>query len=1051
MTKAVMIAPIALGLLFAIWRLRPGKQLFERWLFPFWIFLAALPAAYVLLITLELVRESHVRILRPSFAITSLVAMAFVAHRMLVSRLLLGPWRRRLVDLFVSITTLSLSLLVMGVEVGRPIDRLTVIVAIDRSRSIDMVSGAADLITKELALAEEGMREEDGIAIVAFGANANTEQPARQKRDPKSAQEANVSRDGTDLDAALRRALSEVPVDSGARIVLVTDGVATRGDVMSGGAASLAAQVPVDVLPLIQAETAELRVVSVRVPQLGDTGESVDLAVVTKASEETRAEVRIKRDGQLIKKSEVLIPKGEDVLRVREKLGEAGLHRYDVELTPLTDDRDSSPEDNAGSAFVRVRGRASALLIEGDGREAAAFIESALSKSDIVVDVVGGAGVPADLAGFAAYDLVILSDVPASALSTIQISALATYVRDFGGGLLLMGGDRGLGPGGYGKSPIEEVSPVSFDLKQDQRRASLAQVIAIDISGSMAARVGERTKLELANEAASRSAVLLGLNDRLGVEHVDTQVHWTVPLGPVSDSAAIGDAIRSMPVGGGGILVPITLIEGYAALRKEQSNIKHVLLFADGADAEDMPEALPLTTAALADGITTSVVSLGQGGDVPALEEMSRLGKGRFYLIEDATRLPAVFAQETILAARSALYEEPFRVSLASPGAVAASIAWDEAPELLGYVVSIPKPRASIHVTGPESDPVLATWSVGVGRSGVFTSDLKGRWGQAWTTWPGAAKLVVQTSRDLLRRADDEKVRTQATISNGNLHVRSSALGNDGRAANFRRLQAKIVGPDGVEKVIGLDPSGAGSYVASLPVDRPGTYMVLTSDAQTGELLGATGAVMTRGEELRVTGSDEIVLERVAAFTGGVRRSTLEGIYADRPRLRFAYRDITALLVMIAAASLFLMVASRKLGIPEGLVDWIKGTGATATEEAPAASLEKRPVATLNALRSAKQGPKPKPKPKPAPPEPTGAQVPPTDAPTAASPPEPARVRAPQRVVGLHPIAQPAPRPNPQPPLAAPLKQKDTTPDGAPKKASTAELLAAKKRGKPPT
>src|SRR5439155_17203354 len=112
----------------------------------------------------------------------------------------------------------------------------------------------------------------------------------------------------------------------------------------------------------------------------------------------------------------------------------------------------------------------------------------------------------------------------------------------------LMGGDKGLGPGGYARTPLEEISPVSFDIKQERRRASLSEVIGIDISGSMGAKAGSNTKLELANEAAARSASLLGAGDRLGVEHVDTSVHWSVVLGPVVNKGAIDKAIRSMGV-----------------------------------------------------------------------------------------------------------------------------------------------------------------------------------------------------------------------------------------------------------------------------------------------------------------------------------------------------------------------------------------------------------------------------------------------------------------------------------------------------------------------
>lgn len=1041
-------AALTLGIVFG-WRAR--ALLLGRPFVAAALLIGAAPGVYVAGVWLGLWREAFVRIERPWLASASLGATLLVAHLIVGGGARTDRLRRQLGDLFLSIATLALAFIVMGLELGRPTDRLTVIVAVDRSRSVELVPNADELVRRELLLAEESMLETDQLAVVVFGSDATTEQPPRSKSEPRTAQEATVARDGTDLDAALRRALAEVPADSGARIVLVSDGVATRGDVMAGAAGALGAQVPIDVLPLVQEPRNEISIVSVRAPSNGDTGEAADLAIVTRASEETPVEVRVKRNGQLIRKGEVVLPKGEDVLRLREKLGDAGLHRYDVEITAKELGADLTPEDNAGAAFVRVRGRASALILEGDGPAAAAFVANVLEKADFRVEVAGAAAVPSDLAGFAAFDLVILSDVPASALATSQIDALAAYVRETGGGLLILGGDRGLGPGGFGKTPLEEVSPVSFDLKQDQRRASLSQVIGIDISGSMAAQVAGKTKLELANDAAARSAELLGLNDRLGVEHVDTEVYWTVPLSPVVNPEAIGTAIRSMPVGGGGILVPITLREGYAALRQERTNIKHLLLFADGSDAEQMDEAKPLTVAALSEGITTSVVALGQGQDVPALEEMSRLGKGRFYLIEDAGRLPAVFAQETILAARSALFEEPFDVSLKSPGAVAGGIDFEQAPQLLGYVVTLPKSRASIHLTGPEGDPILATWSVGVGRAGVFASDLKGRWGSAWTDWSGAARLLIQLARDLVRRADDDKVRSSATISDGRLQVQAAVLDAKGRASSFQRLQAKLLGPEGFERTLPLEASGAGTYLGNVPVEKTGSYVVLVSNSTTGELLSTTGAVMSRGEELRLTGSDLGALGRVADFTGGLSRASLEGVFELRPRTRHAYQDVSDALAILAAASVLALVASRKLGIPEAWVDaWRTFRSASHTLAPASAPATRAPAATLAALRSIKTRPgspealrSPPPQAPPAAPTASGAGLPPKGSATAAA----VRKPAPDARSAPDPRPAPNPRPAPAPPAATPPP---ATPPPGGKAPTTAELLAAKKRGNRP-
>ncbi|WP_437677506.1 VWA domain-containing protein [Sorangium sp. So ce131] len=896
-----------------------------------WMIAGALPALHVGLVWCGLLPGAHLRLARPWGALLALGATSFVALRTLALARASAhasahaqrqePWRARLGDFLSNFAAFAAAMAVAGPELGRPLDRLTVLLAVDRSRSIDLVPSADTRVAHELAVAELGMREGDRIATIAFAAGAATEDPPRPRSQLPAPQRVALGRDGTDLAAGIRRALAEVPPDSAARVVLVTDGVATRGDTMAAAAAAVAAGVSIDVLPLEQRRLPDVRVVALRAPARADEGEALDLRLVTSSPAPAEVEIRLRRDGELIARTEASIAAGEDVLRIRQEAPGPGLHRYDVEITAKDPGLDEAAEDNAGSAFVRVRGPAAALVLEGDAGQGA-FLARALEAGAFRVDEGGVAQVPADLGGLAGYDLVVLSDVRASDLSPGQLDALASYVRDLGGGLLLMGGDRSMGPGGYARTPVEEVSPVSFDLKQERRRASLAQVIGIDISGSMAASAGAHTKLELANEAAARSAALLGPGDRLGVAHVDTAVRWSVPLGPVADKAGIDRAIRAVGPGGGGIFVDITLSAAYGALDREAVNLKHVLLFADGSDAENMGPCRVMVEAARRRGITTSVVSLGQGSDVPELEVLSRLGGGRFYLVEDAARLPAVFTQETILAARSAIVEEPFQVALGAPSPVTAGVPFGEAPPLAGYVVTIPKGRATVLLTGPEGDPILAAWSAGLGRAAAFTSDLKDRWGAAWTRWPGAARMIAQAARDVTRKAEDPRVRLEADASGGELSVRASVVGDDGRAQSFRRLLVHVAGPDGIARELPLEATGAGTYTATLPLSRPGTYVAVARDELTGEAVGTTGAVMSAGEELRPTGSDLSLLGRIAEFTGGKRRDTLAGIFEDRAARRFAYEDATEELVFLAALALLFAVAARRLALPEAAAAW---------------------------------------------------------------------------------------------------------------------------------
>lgn len=880
--------------------------------------LAVLPLTYQGFVHAQLIRETYVRFNRPIALLLPAVLALVLAWRFSLLPARMTKWRKGLVVFFSSLATVAAALAVAEPELGSPLDRMTLLVMIDRSRSIDLVPGAETRMQAEQKLAEKGMHDDDRTGTIVFGAEAATEDPPRPKSDLPPPQRIEVGRDGTDIEAAIRRALAELPSDTAARLVLVSDGVQTRGDALSAAAASVAADVPIDVVPLDQKTFPDVRIVSVRAPSHADEGEPLDFRVVTSSTTPTEVEVRVKRDGELIHTAKVHVSAGEDVLRLREIANEPGLHRYDVEVTAMDPNADGSPEDNAGSTFVKVRGPSLALILEGD-KGSGQPLAKALEASGFKTVERSTSGVPDDIGGLAGFDLVVLSDVRASDLTTTQIDAMASYTRDLGGGLLLMGGDRSMGPGGYARTPIEDVSPVNFDLKEEKRRASLAEVIAIDYSGSMGMMVGGQTKLALANEAAARSATLLGPGDRLGVEHVDTIAAWTIPLGPVNDAAAISAKIRAVAVGGGGIYTDLALREAYAALEKETVNLKHVLLFADGADAEQIAGCRVLVTNAAAKGITTSVISLGRGSDSPELEVLSKLGGGRFYLIEDATKLPSVFSQETILASKSSIKEQDFKISLGDPSAATRGIDFSAAPVLHGYVVTQPKPRAQVALGGPDNDPILTTWAVGIGRSAAFTSDFKDRWGLAWLKWPGGVKMMGQVGRDTARKSDDPRVRLESDASGGELHVRADVVGDDGRAQTFRRLTVHVAGPDGFGRDVQLEAVGAGRYAANVPLSRPGTYVATAKDEMSGEAVGTTGSVLSAGEELRPTGTDRVLLSRIASMTGGKVRDTLAGIYDDRAARRFAYTPLGAPLVLVAAIAMLMGVGARRLGMPEFL------------------------------------------------------------------------------------------------------------------------------------
>src|SRR5947207_15470474 len=96
-----------------------------------------------------------------------------------------------------------------------------------------------------------------------------------------------------------------------------------------------------------------------------------------------------------------------------------------------------------------------------------------------------------DIVGLQKYDGLILSNVSSLKLTRAQMTMIRDYVRDQGGGLIMVGGEESFGLGGYYRTPIEEALPVTMEVKQKVEIPSLAVVLSIDRSGSMAMSTGD--------------------------------------------------------------------------------------------------------------------------------------------------------------------------------------------------------------------------------------------------------------------------------------------------------------------------------------------------------------------------------------------------------------------------------------------------------------------------------------------------------------------------------------------------------------------------------
>lgn len=383
--------------------------------------------------------------------------------------------------------------------------------------------------------------------------------------------------------------------------------------------------------------------------------------------------------------------------------------------------------------MVRVGGVPRVLLVEGKPGEGQ-NLKEALAAAEVSAELVAPEAVPADLAGLGDYEAVVLLNVPAQALPVKAVANLPLYVRELGRGLVMIGGDRSYGIGGYSRTPVEEALPVYMDVRNREERPDLALVFVVDKSGSMDSchcsgpnrqtaqfRQGGTPKVNIAKDAVVQASAVLNERDTVGVVAFDGNAHWVLPVqrGPTGED--IQSALAPVaPEGGTNVRAGLQAAE--EALKNVDARIKHVILLTDGwSDGGDNTDIAQRMRDA---GITLSVVAAG-GGSADYLGQLAAAGNGRFYPVENMEDVPQIFVQETITAVGNYLVEEPFTPRYASPSPILEGL--DAGlPQLYGYNGTTAKETATTVLVGLDDAPLLAQWQYGLGRAVAWTSDAKG-------------------------------------------------------------------------------------------------------------------------------------------------------------------------------------------------------------------------------------------------------------------------------------------------------------------------------------
>lgn len=300
------------------------------------------------------------------------------------------------------------------------------------------------------------------------------------------------------LTTGLNDLLSSAGRDQLAGLVLVSDGAATDSTDVRELRALAATGVPLYSVGSVGENLGiDAMIRSVEMPQVVLQHSQVRAVVEIQSSQAGSFRLRVLQ-GDSLKYSETLSLASDTgdgsatltgYFAIQFDSGEPGVHPVTFELTEL--DGDELRANNVARRVLQVTAEPlKVLYLEGQPRWEYKFIRRALAdlgqielvsvlhtsankfyRQGVSSDSQLASGFPADRPELFAYDVVIIGSLEAAMLGDQQQRDLLDFVRQRGAALLMLGGESGLGAGGWSHTALAEALPVGLDVERGKRVA----------------------------------------------------------------------------------------------------------------------------------------------------------------------------------------------------------------------------------------------------------------------------------------------------------------------------------------------------------------------------------------------------------------------------------------------------------------------------------------------------------------------------------------------------------------------------------------------------
>ena len=741
-------------------------------------------------------------------------------------------------------------------------DVISVVYALDVSDSIGDAS--VDRALEYVAGQVQRKPEHDEAGLVVFGGTAAVELPPRTSFPFEGVVASRVQRDATDIEQSLSLAAAMLPEENRGRIVLISDGTSTGGNLPQLLDELKSRRIAVDVLPIEYQYGREVWIERLELPQYLKLGQDYNVTVLLSSLQPGSGQLILRENGEVVTEDIVDFKAGKNQYQIPIQLSRPGYYEYQatIEVAPGLD---NLRQNNTVLNFLFVEGEGKVLVVTdpgGDERDAEELI-TAIRETDRHVQTITSFEFPHDTLSLMPYDAVVWVNAPSDAFDEAQLTAMHDAVRDLGTGFLMVGGPNSFGPGGYHRTAIERALPVSMDVSQKKVLPKGALAIILH---TCEFPEGNTWGKRITKQAIK---VLTG-QDEVGVLVYGGGEEWLFKLTPASEYEEMVPKINGAQIGDMPSFAP-TMQMALTELKNSDAAAKHVIIISDGDPSPPAPSVLAEFKK---QQITISTVAVFPHGgvEVGTLRLIAESTGGRFYFPSDPAILPSIFIKEAKTLKRTMIQEKTFTPNQGIVTPVLKGV--ETMAPLHGYVLTSLKPGAEPILETPPSeeeedeiDPVLARWRYGLGATAAFTSDFSPRWGKDWLGWQSYKPLVKQLMTDISRVREPGRLRLFTYTSGGDGIITVEDFHPD---YSFLEIAAVVNGPNNTSETIPLRQISPRRYQGRLPLWGQGRYQVIVHGEGDGRNeVKASGFIVPYSPEYLRFRSNPVVLEEIREQTNG--------------------------------------------------------------------------------------------------------------------------------------------------------------------------------------